>query len=176
MVSVSERWVKTRSPRSEEENRHHTLNFTKVKYKMLDVRMGMISFLIAYLVVASFLISVDLSKDAYGSFPGVPSDETSSYTTGMTSSYTKNATVSIEPFDNSAATALCENGDVFKSAGYHVGSMSPESLNSIFIYVDQPVHQETETTSQDGWRIGLVNNQNRTVTITASVLCADVTP
>ena len=132
----------------------------------------MTSFFIAYLLFASFLISVTISQDAHGSrlFPGIPADET------FATSYVKDNTVSVEPFETSAATALCENGDAFISGGYSIGFSSAENLgSSVFIYLNQPVHLEMETTSQEGWRTGVANNQNQTITITASVLCTDLT-
>jgi hypothetical protein len=123
------------------------------------------------LLCASLIVSFTISHDAYGLrlFPTIPADEI------IATEYSKSDTVFVNPFSESAATALCENGDAITAGGYSIGFSSPGTLENVYIYADKPVHLETDTSSQEGWQAGVANDQNETVSITASVLCTDIT-
>jgi hypothetical protein len=123
------------------------------------------------LLCASFVVSGSVSYDAYGLrlFPTAPANEI------IATEYTKNDTVLVNPFSEAAATTLCENGDAITAGGYSIGFGSLGTLENVYIYADKPIHLETDTSSQEGWQTGLVNDQNETVSITATVLCTDIT-
>lgn len=131
----------------------------------------MLRFVIIFLICASILVSVIISQNAHGLrlFPAVQADEV------ILPEYVRNDTVLVNPFGHSAATALCENGDELTAGGYHIGFTSPQILDKVHVYVDRPVLLETDTSSREGWQAGVANNQNKTVSITASALCADFT-
>jgi hypothetical protein len=127
--------------------------------------------MIVYLVCITFLVLAAISQNAHGLrlFPSIQADEF------IFPEYIRNDTVLVNPFDHSAAIALCENGDELTAGGYYIDFTSPQILDKVHIYVDRPVLLETDTSSQEGWQTGLASNQNETVSITASVLCADLT-
>lgn len=127
--------------------------------------------MIVYLLGISFLVLVIISQNAYGLrlFPSIQADEV------FFPEYLRNDTVLVNPLGYSAATALCENGDELTAGGYYIDFTSPQTLDKVHIYVDRPILLETDTSSQEGWQAGLANNQNETVGITASALCADFT-
>jgi hypothetical protein len=117
------------------------------------------------------MVSVTIAQDVYGLklFPTIQSNEF------ISTEYSKNDTVSVNPFSKAAAIALCENGDAIVAGGYSIGFSLLGALDNIFIYADKPIHLETDTSSQEGWQAGLANDQNETVSITATVLCTDIT-
>ena len=125
----------------------------------------------ACLLCASFMVLVTISHDAFGLrlFPTIPADEI------IATEYIKNDTVLVNPFSEAAANASCENGDAITAGGYSIGFSSPGTLENVYLYADKPIHLETDTSSQEGWQSGVANDQNETVSITASVLCTDIT-
>jgi hypothetical protein len=91
------------------------------------------NYLVLYFLFASFLFLLLITQNAHGLrlFPAIQANEI------IVSEYIRNDTVFVNPFNYSAATAFCENGDELTSGGYYLGFNSPGILEYMYTQLDQ---------------------------------------
>jgi hypothetical protein len=164
-----------------------TISFTLIVLTVLFLALSSLSWALAQngMENESLLGNLNTSNASAKAGPGAALSRQATNIINDTHSYINSTTAIIKPGTSNHAIVLCNSSDPLLNGGYSIGFKSDHSPASVFIYANHPTGIMTRpipdlTTGGatrffvEGWEVGLLNNGNESITITAKVLCANV--